>query len=109
MQVAVYGDYELEVLVQRYQNPSRGGQTVPEGSCCDIDCGDPCDNRFTFCMRPLGTSRTNTGFCPLGTIIPEFTAGDDELFTAGDFLGLPNPLIFNGSTAWPVSTIVVSY
>ena len=105
----MYGDYELEVLVQRYENPSRGGQTVPEGVCCDIDCGNPCDNRFTFCIRPSGTNRTNTILCPLGRIISEFTAGDDEFFTTGDFLGLPNPLMFNRTTAWPVSMNVVSY
>lgn len=98
------GDFVLEVRVLRYQNPSGRGISLPVDTCCDSGCPstDPCDNSFTFCLRPLKTLGLDS--CPFGMFQTPLTGGDNEVFITGTtaLLGLPNPLAFTAGPAWPV-------
>ncbi len=74
------------------------------GFCCDLDCSNECENRFLFCLRPVGFNRSSEE-CPLGNYSTGVIANDSVVFAAGEDLdvGVPNPLVFNGAGAWPVS------
>lgn len=91
-------DYELNIRVVRYENPSHRDF---HGSCCDIFCHS-CDTYLRFCLRPPGHS-TNTigGYCPQELLTGE-VGGDDITFgnTVG---GLSNPLSVSGVGTWLVS------
>ena len=81
------------------------------GYCCESyatsGCSYHCDNIFHFCLRLTGTARDdNSGNCPLGCYdtVNAVHGGDDISFGDSSIApGVPNPLIFTESSAWPVS------
>ena len=101
-------NYVLEVRVHTYQNSDH---KEVDGYCCEsyawVWCSDHCDNIFHFCLRPTGTTRDdNSGNCPLGryNTVSDVPGGDDISFGSSNIApGVPNPLTFTGSSAWPVS------
>ena len=102
LQCLLKGDYLLQYRVEEYLNSMhiRG-----DGFSCDSDSSnDECENRFLFCLRPVGFNRSSEE-CPLGNYSTGVIANDSVVFAAGEDLdvGVPNPLVFNGAGAWPVS------
>ena len=96
--------------VDGYDNPSN---RLANSECCDpgygtIDCSDggaECDNRFIFCLKPLGDMEGGTTTC----VSPVLTTPQKNMnaapidFNQSTFLGLDNPLMLSGiSTAWEV-------
>ena len=111
--------FELEVMLNRYTNAEeREGRNRDhcegdENGCSltatlILDC--PCDNIFTFCLRPLGTTQDNNNAnCPLGRFVTgSFEDNDNIDFTHGTNLmnSLSNPLVYRGNL-WPVSPPVI--
>ena len=112
MHIQVAGDYVLEVEVLRYENQR---SVRNDGFQCSAGGTSPCNNHFTFCLRPSHYPTTIPAGaidvraeCPLGSYATSNITGDDLTFTVGEDLngGVPNPLIFTG-IRWPVSVIVV--
>ena len=90
-------DYELNIGVVRYENPSHHDF---QDSCCDLFCGS-CDTYLRFCLRPPGHSTdTIGGYCPRELLTGE-VGGDDITFdsTVGH---LPNPLSVTVAGTWLV-------
>lgn len=104
----VAGDYVLEVEVLRYENQR---SVRNDGFQCSAGGTSPCNNHFTFCLRPSHYPTTIPAGaidvraeCPLGSYATSNITGDDLTFTVGEDLngGVPNPLIFTG-IRWPGS------
>ena len=121
IQVAVKGEYTVQVRIYSYSNPTEScvicigpeGQTDPSPRCCDTEDREcigleaHCDTFYRYCLRPLGT--TGTSGCSGGKIstINENDAPID--FSNRTVLGLRNPFILPGLGAkWKVSNILVS-
>lgn len=96
--------WTLEIQLYSYVNPT---SKTRFGSCCDTDenlfdnvCTNPCDNLFTFCLRPTPSSAgCQYGLYRTGTV----PGGDTLTFTLNNVIGensVPNPLTFNGAQ-WP--------
>ena len=112
LQCLLKADYLFQYQVEHYFNTAH---TRSDGFCCDADCSNECDNRFLFCLRPIGLSQSSEE-CPLGNYSTGVIANDSSVFAAGEDLpvGVPNPLVFHGAGAWPVSVweikiIIVSF
>ena len=109
--------FVLSVRIHRYLNPTHRLGMSRGNRCCDSretsDCVDPCDNAFSFCLRPYGyPQQADIDDCPLGAYTVEafcFSSDIEErdcdmlLFNSSDdsFGSAPNPLIFSGES-WPV-------
>ena len=122
----VKGLYIVQVQLHDYDNPTQQrflGCFVNAGcftECCDGSgmCTSGfrrCDTRFFFCLRPTLNSPINTD-CDLNNdSVMQSNAEPDNYdanfdFTQSTFLGLTNPLIFQGLTnAWNVSHDVLLY
>ena len=87
-------DYQVEVLVTSYQNPS-GRRLGLNETCCDggryRNCSSwrHCDNYFSFCLRELGAPSSNSSAdCPLGrfdtTTVSVVVNHDDLTFEEGE-------------------------
>ena len=110
-------DFILEVPVHAYSNPTHAAAPMgDEVVCCDdgddvspLDCSNPCDNRFIFCLREFGRTDIDlrTQSCLYGRERTEQYNNNDSLtFTVGEDFpgGVSNPLVFSG-TSWPVSLL----
>ena len=81
-------------------------------TCCDgyvwagwsLQCDTSCENKFKFCLRPYGY-QTSSEQCPLGS----YQTGNlgSNSITFGDPIdtNIPNPMSFNGTAGWTVSTL----
>ena len=57
-----------------------------------------CDNKFNFCLREYGYSRTERSHCPFGRFESGEVGGDNIDLTSSDSIGtLSNPLLFENS------------
>ena len=101
----LYADFQVDIHLASYVNTKH---ILKSGFCCDrssspSSCQDPCDNQFTFCLRPTGAEEGN--YCPInGTIYETTSSISDHIEFEGESIdeGVPNPLVFTGET-WPVS------
>lgn len=125
----VGGNYEVEVTVHSYLNPTGrcagcGTDSNQDPGCCDelpidrlfqldLSCPvleDTCDPTVDYCVRPLGETG---GECPEGQVVLSPTAfGETNNFTfipfytssAPSFFGVENPLLIVAEdTPWAVS------
>ena len=106
--------FELEVMLNRYTNAEeregRNREYCEEGCLAFFSSDCPCDNIFTFCLRPLDTTQDNNNAnYPLGRFVTgTFEDNDNIDFTHGTNLmnSLSNPLVYRGNL-WPVSPPVI--
>lgn len=116
IQICIKGDYVIQVGLHGYDNPTNRLIARPgDRDCCD---GSPrntcsgfrrCDNRFSFCVRPSGTSDIGTASCSSAVITStETNSNDADIdFNTDTVLGLDNPLLLQGiTTAWEVQCTV---
>ena len=107
--------FKFQVMLNRYTNAEeREGRNREycegDGEGClaffSSDC--PCDNIFTFCLRPLGTVRDNNNAnCPLGRFVTGTFHDDDNInFTRDLMNSVSNPLVYSGNL-WPVSSEII--
>ena len=107
----VSADYQFELQLLRYQNPSH--RLGPTARCCDSDenripCIDPCDNTLHLCLSRPGQTNCSLGQLSTGSLhVSSPQESDLVIFSTGGNLiakGVRNPLIFTGYE-WPVSTL----
>ena len=102
--------FEFEVMLNHYVNAEE--RVGSRGDYCDVICVPPycsCDNIFTFCLRPLGTTRDNNNNtnCPLGRFVTgTFYDNDNINFTRDLMNSVSNPLVYSGNL-WPVSPEII--
>ena len=115
----VNGDYNVEVKIFSYDNPTgrcrncprENGDSGPR-SCCDdfnrfdsCDGDHRCDSYFIYCLRPFGMIG---GDCTSFTQMTSTVNIDDGSinFSRNKVLGLNNPLILSGlTTGYDISTV----
>ena len=103
-------------MLNRYTNAEQrtgADQDDCEPLTCGITSSCPCDNIFTFCLRPPGTAQDNdSSNCPLGVFTTgTFDNNDDIDFTQITDLmnsSLSNPFTYTREDPWPVSVPVVA-
>ena len=95
------GSYRLRMRAVSWSGNGRDAN----GECCEccplLGCIDNCDNYFIFCKRPHGYD-TSSEECPGGSYQTGDLGGDNVTFSSPIDSGVPNPLVFTG-TSWPVS------
>ena len=119
----VEGLYNVQVQLHGYENPSQQRVTCNQvgqcfGTCCDGGDGactsgaSRCDTFFIFCLRPSGSSESGCGSTSSGSVMQSNENINDATidFSQSTFLGLSNPLVFQGLTnIWNVSHSAVRY
>lgn len=105
MQQSVRAGYILKIELLSYASIPH---TKYNGFCCGtqgaLGCIEDCNNRFKFCLRPMGFDQESDA-CPTGQMLATGPISDDSMeFESGTDLddGVPNPLIFTAE-GWPVS------
>ena len=107
----VSADYQFELQLLRYQNPSH--RLGPNERCCDSDegritCLDHCDNTLHLCLSRPGQTDCSLGQLSTGSLHVSSPQESDfvTFSTGGSFIaeGVKNPLVFTGYE-WPVSTL----
>lgn len=110
VQLPVRGDYQLNIRVHTYSNPSHRHR---DGGCCDFSfrslffpgCYSDCDNIFVFCLRPAGFFHRDLS-CPLNKRTSGEVGGDSLSFDIGERVGsLPNPIPISVQGPWMVSIV----
>ena len=120
----VKGLYIVQVQLHDYDNPTQQRFLGCNANECFTGCCDGsgvctsgfrrCDTRFFFCLRPALNSPVTTDCDPNNNSVMQSNVENDNDenfdFTQSTFLGLTNPLIFQGLTnAWNVSHDVLLY
>ena len=104
----VFADYQLELQLLRYLNPTHRLQSE---RCCDMgqgvrECVNNCDNSFDFCLSRPGRANCSLGQLTTGLLhSPDPDMRDSIYFsTDGGLIAdhVQNPLVFTG-VEWPVS------
>lgn len=105
----ICADYQFELQLLRYQNPSH--RLAASERCCDSDlglihCRDHCDNTFWLCLSHPGQDDCSFGQLSTGAVyVSDPNLSDIITFSSGGSYiasGVQNPLVFTGRD-WPVS------
>ena len=111
------GEYEVEVRVHSYHNPTGRCDECQEDhsnsdrpGCCDEErdintCSlqETCDTSVGLCIRPLGSTGTNCAGIVNGTTIEYDTNYlDFESSPELKFFGLSNPILMVNRRPWMV-------
>lgn len=112
--------YEVVVTYHSYVNPTRrcvdcGGGAQP--GCCEVlvpvpqsqtcPTEDTCDTALTHCIRSLGSNTNCTEAEDRATLAPTARLNVRSTITFGaDFFGLQNPVIYNSTQPYQVSSLI---
>ena len=116
----VEGLYNVHIQLHGYDNPTQQRFLFCNDNSCFTGCCDGnivgectsgssrCDTCFFFCLRPVLNSPVSTDCDPNNNSVMQSNVENDNDenfdFSRSTFLGLNNPLVFQGLTnAWNVS------